>query len=371
MQKNCFGYPVEFVDDLFGESTVLSDSLREISGSDKPRVQIVADLNVVQHFKGLGAQIGRYVQDHNIVLAGKPVVVTGGERVKCDGMQSSHRMNSALLSAQLRHNDIVLAIGGGSILDLAGYSAAQVRGGVKIVRVPTTPAAMMDAALADYAAIDTTTVKDALRVRSEPAAVFIDTAFASSVLDGVWNCGIGEALRLAIAYDAGFYEKIESLGPAYVSRDPGALEEIVKEAVALRAKKGKTDFGMWATMRMEPMSGYKMPHGYGVAIGICVELAYSVERGYVKAEERDMVVRLLGEYNALDVLRHAVPVLNQPDRLAEGLSAWALASGKQTITVATGIGSSRTDEIPDVDVLKRALQGVLAVSPASEPSAQA
>ena len=369
MQKNCFDYPVEFVDDLFGESTVLADALKRITGSSEPRVQIVADLNVVHHFKGLGQQIGRYVQRCGICLAGKPVVVAGGERIKNDSMQSTMRMHSALLSARLHHNDVVMAIGGGTIIDLAGYAAAQVRGGVNVVRIPTTPAAMMDAAFADYAAIDYSSVKDAIQVRSVPAAVFIDTAFASSVLDGVWRCGIGEAVRQAVAQDEKLFRRIVELCPAYVARDPKALEEIVKAVVALRAKKGKTDLGLWSAMRLEAMSKFRMPHGYGIIVGICLELAYAVECGYLSAEDRDTIIRLIGDSGALDAMRYVLPFLNQVDDLAKGFKAWELMSSSPAITVATGIGSSRTDEIPDVEAFKRSLKGFLAIQPVAEQSA--
>ena len=84
MQKNCFSYPVEFVEDAFGASDVLADTLRKVTGSDEPRVLIVADMNVVQRIEGLGSKIGRYVQEHGIRLAGSPVVIAGGEKVKAD-----------------------------------------------------------------------------------------------------------------------------------------------------------------------------------------------------------------------------------------------------------------------------------------------
>ena len=81
MQKSCYSYPVEFVEDVFGESSVLADLLKKATGSDEPKVLIVADMNVVQRTEGLGTKIGRYVQAHGIRLAGSPVVIAGGERI--------------------------------------------------------------------------------------------------------------------------------------------------------------------------------------------------------------------------------------------------------------------------------------------------
>ena len=347
MQKSCFGYPVEFADGVFGDSPVLADVLKQVARSDAPRVLIVADLNVVQRNEGIGSKIGRYVQAHGIRLAGSPVVIAGGEKAKADNLQSALKVISAILSAQLGRNDVVLALGGGSILDVAGYAAAQTRGGVPIVRLPTTPAAMTDAAFADFAAVDSATVKDALRVPSVPAAVVIDPALAASVLDGVWRGGISEAVRLAAASDAALMRKLVKLAPAFRDREPGALRELVEAVVATRGKKGPVRWGLWSALRLESMSGYKLPHGYAVAIGVCIDLGYSVEKGLMKAGDRDKVVGLLDACGALDGLNHSGHLFSQADSLLCGIDAWALTAGSAALPVSVGIGKLGEDLEPD------------------------
>ena len=347
MQKSCLSYPVEFAEDAFGESDVLAKTLKKVTGSDEPKVLIVADMNVVQRIEGLGSKIGRYVQEHGIRLAGSPVVIGGGEKVKADNLQSALKIVSEMLSAKIGCNDVVLAIGGGTILDIAGYAAAQVRGGVKLVRMPTTPAAMMDAAYADYAAVDSATVKDALRVPSLPAAVIIDAGFAATVLDGVWRGGISEAVRLAVTTDSSLLKKVEGLAEAYRARDCKALQELVRAVHAVRARKGGTAFAEWAAFRLESMSGYKLPHGYAVSIGICIDLGYAVEKGALKPEVRERVLGLLGSCGALDGLNHSGHLLNQPENLLFGLDAWALSPGNAGIAIPCGVGKSRVEAEPD------------------------
>ena len=365
MQKSCFSYPVEFVEDVFGESAVLADLLKKVTGAEEPKVLIVADMNVVQRIEGLGSKIGRYVQAHGIRLAGSPVVVPGGEKTKADNLQSALKVVSAVLSAKLGRNDVVLALGGGAILDVAGYAAAQARGGVPLVRLPTTPAAMMDAAFADYAAVDSATVKDALRVPSVPAAVVIDTGFAPSVLDGVWRGGIGEAVRLAVASDAAFMKRLVKVLPAYRERDPAALAAIVADVCKVRAKKGATPVGQWAALRLESMSGYKLPHGYAVSIGFCIDLGYAVEAGLMKAGDRDGVVRMLGECGALDGLNHSSHLLGQADNLLFGLDAWALSSGSPALVVPAGIGKSKEVAEPDRGIYRKVFKDIVSAPAAS------
>ena len=359
MQKSCYSYPVEFVEDAFGASSVLADTLRKVTGSESPKVLIVADLNVVQRTEGLGSRIGRYVQEHGISLAGSPVVIAGGEKIKADNLQSALTVVSAILSAKIGRRDVVLAIGGGTILDVAGYAAAQVRGGVPIVRLPTTPAAMMDAAFASFAAVDSASVKDALRVPSIPAAVIIDVNFAMTVLDGVWRGGIGEAVRLAVASDASLMKKLVKLAPAYQARDKEALTDIVKAVVSVRAKKGETPLALWVALRLESMSGYKLPHGYAVAIGLCVELGYSVEKGLLKSKDRDSAVEILRVCGALDGLAHSGHLLGQAENVLLGLDAWALSSGEASRVIVCGVGKSSVEDEPDRAVLERVLKNLI------------
>ena len=362
MQKSCFGYPVEFTEDVFGESDVLADTLRKITGSNEPKVLIVADMNVVQRVEGLGSKIGRYVQSHGIRLAGSPVVLAGGEKIKADNLQSALKIVSEMLSAKIGRDDVVLAIGGGTLLDVAGYAAAQVRGGVKFVRLPTTPAAMMDAAYAEFAAVDSATVKDALRVPSVPAAVVVDTSFAASVLDGVWRGGIGEAVRLAVASDSALLKKVESLADAYRDRDGSALSEIVRAVHAVRAKKGGTRLAQWAALRLESMSGYKLPHGYAVSIGVCIDLGYAVQKGLLKPADRDRVVELLRACGALDGLLHSEHLLGQADNLLCGIDAWALSFGAEAFPVCQGLGKSGVVSGPDREVYRIVLKELSAAS---------
>ena len=362
MQKSCFNYPVEFVEDAFGDSDVLAETLRTVTGSDEPKVLIVADMNVVQRIEGLGSKIGRYVKDHGIRLAGSPVVLAGGEKIKADNLQSALKIVSEMLQAKIGRDDVVLAIGGGTLLDVAGYAAAQVRGGVKLVRLPTTPAAMMDAAYAEFAAVDSATVKDALRVPSVPAAVVIATGFAASVLDGVWRGGIGEAVRLAAASDSALLKKVESLADAYRNRDGSALSEIVRAVHAVRAKKGGTRLAQWAALRLESMSGYKLPHGYAVSIGVCIDLGYAVQKGLMKPADRDRVVGLLRSCGALDGLVHSGHLLGQDDNLLCGIDAWTLAFGIEAFPVCRGLGKSGVISAPDREVYRMVLRGLSAPS---------
>lgn len=334
MQKNSLGYPVEFISNPFGETPELAQI---VAGG---RIFIVADVNVVQRVGGIGTKIGRYVQTHGLALAGSPVVLSGGEKCKSDWDTGVGQVIEAALEAKIGHADTVLAIGGGAVLDVAGYMASQLRGGIRLVRMPTTPAAMIDAAFATQAAVNFGGVKDALKVSSVPTAVVIDPAMAESVLDGVWNAGMSEAVRHAAVLDAALFKRMVKLSPDYFARKPEALDELARSVCASRQKKGSSNFALWSAQRLESMSEYRLPHGHAVVAGIMIDTAYAVECGLMKPEDRAALVGLLAGCKTFDGLAHCRRQLEQIESLLKGLNAMELATGSSEIVLPTALGKA-------------------------------
>lgn len=341
-------YPIKLVEDVFAEGdTTLVDTIKSVAGAESPRIAVIADANVVQRTEGLGRKMGAYFKAHGIVLAASPVVISGGEKIKMDNLQSLSLVANSLLDAKLGVNDAIIALGGGSVLDVAGFAAAQVRGGLKVVRMPTTVASMIDAAYADNAAIDSIAVKDAFRIRCEPAAVVVDPLFAKTVLDGVWRAGFAESLRYAAIADAPLAKRLAKRAAAIHERDYDAFKDSVSECIASRAGRPCAPFALWNAARLEAMSGYKLPHGYAVAIAMCLDCAFAVKEGKMKESDQELVCRALAECGALDGLAHSVHLLSQSDNLLRGLDALALSAGTDTISVPGALGKCVELASPD------------------------
>ena len=355
MRKNSLSYPVEFTTDVFGkDNDVLAETLRKVSGSEHPRVMLVADMNVVQHTEGLGTKIGAYVQTHGIELVSAPTVIAGGEKIKCDSLRSSLQVVSAALDAKIGCEDVMLVLGGGTLFDVAGWAAAQVRGGVKLVRVPTTPAAMIDGAFADNAALDSANIKDALKVPCVPAAVVIDASFAKTVLDGVWRGGFAAAVKMAVTTDKDFVKQLVEIAPTFKERAPETLERLVKSAYESRIAKGSDTFGEWAALRLEAMSSYKLPHGYALALGVLIDSYFANQQGLLKDKDLEAIEKMLADSGAKEGASHSHHLVQQTDSLLAGLSAWRL-SHPDGIVVPAGLGKSKKVENPDREAMKTAL----------------
>ncbi len=342
------GYPIKVVENVFaqGEKT-LADILKSVTGSENPRVAVVADANVVQRTEGLGRNMGVYFKDNGISLAGAPVVVSGGEKIKSDNFQTVSMVANTLVDAKLGVNDVVIALGGGSVIDVASFASAQVCGGLKVVRMPTTVAAMMDAAFSESAAIDALAVKDAFRIRCAPAAVVVDPLFAKTVLDGVWRAGFAEGLRYAAVCDGALAKRLAKRAEAIHERDYDAMRDSISECVESRAGGSFVPFALWCAARLESMSGYKLPHGYAVAIAMCLDCAFAVKMKKMKESDQELVCRALADCGALDGLAHSSHLLGQVDGLVNGLDVLARASGSDSMFVPGALGKSVEIASPD------------------------
>ena len=301
-------YPAEIVEDAFGKDNTLA---RALNGAN---VLIVADTNVIQRHPRLGVRIGRYASANGVSLVGAPVVMGGGEKIKLGDFAPMRSVLDAAISAGLGPDDRILAIGGGTLMDVAGYAAAQVRGGVGVVRVPTTPAAMLGAAFSDVAALDAPDEKDAYVLPCEPKAVVIDTSFADTVLGGVWSGGIAEAVRLGVANDPELLGTVSALADSFAHRDMSSFREIVAATLLSRRRHGSTDLGLASAGAFEQKSNWKLPHGYAVSIGILADLNEAIKAGEARSGEFAVAREILDKCGALDGLRHSRHIL--PPELA-------------------------------------------------------
>ncbi len=347
------------IDDIFGAGhQKFCAALKEIAGTENPRVMLVADFNVVQQNPELGGKIGKCFQAGGIQLCGKPAVLSGGEKIKSDALATVMRAMHAMLDAKIGRDDIVLALGGGALLDVAGYAAKQIRGGVKLVRLPTTVASMIDGAWSDTAAVNTVNVKDALKIPCRPEGVFVDYSFARTVLDGVWRAGFAEAARLAAACDASLMDLLEKHAEDIKNRDYEAMREVVSHCLETRKHGSAKEIGEWSAMRLETMSGYKLPHGYAMTIGLMIDAKYAMIKGYLSEAEEARIAKFLVDCGAADGVAHSGHLLAQPDNVLFGLDAWELSHGKASLNFPASGAKTVVEEKIDREAMRNAINMV-------------
>lgn len=289
------------------ENTTIRDLLLLDQPNKVPRVLIFADDHVVSANPGLLAAIRSYARAHAEVLdmAGEPVILPGGEPCKND-FALVQQCWQAINDAALDRHSYIFVIGGGAALDLVCFAASTAHRGIRHVRFPTTTLSQGDGGVGVKNGVNYFGKKNWVGSFSVPFAVVNDFAFLESLPVRERRNGIIEAIKVSLIRDKAFFEEIEGLAGALASLEQPALERLVQRSAELHVEHIATggdpfelgsarplDFGHWAAHKLEQITHFQVTHGEAVAIGMAVDLVYSVKKGILAAATAERVLGLI------------------------------------------------------------------------------
>jgi 3-dehydroquinate synthase len=303
-----FEYPVYFTSGVLTPSNLLLRDVVARSADQTPSdLVVVLDQGVLDHHPGLLDRIAEYGQRHRTVLrlAGPVLVVPGGETVKNDAhhVDAIHR---AINEAGLCRHSYVVAIGGGAVLDAAGYAAATAHRGIRLIRVPTTVLAQDDSAMGVKNGINAFGKKNYLGTFAPPFAVINDITFLETLPDRHWRAGVSEAIKAALIKDRAFFDFLEEQAAAIKARDLTAMEQVIRRCAVLHlshiasggdpfelGSSRPLDFGHWSAHKLEQLTDHRLSHGEAVAIGMALDTTYSYLAGFLPEDDWRRIMSLL------------------------------------------------------------------------------
>jgi len=327
---------------------VLSDIL---AAADSPATRIlpVIDEGLLAHWPDLPRLIREYARSHARVmrLAEDIVTIPGGETCKND-RTAFERILQAIHTARICRQSFVLAIGGGAVLDVAGFAAATAHRGVRLIRMPTTTLAQGDSGVGVKNGINAFGKKNFIGTFAPPWAVINDETFLASLSERDWRCGAAEAVKVALVKDAAFFEEIARVAPLLRQRDQPAMSAVVARSARLHlqhitsggdpfelTQARPLDFGHWAAHKLEQMTRFELRHGEAVAMGVALDSVCSTIRGWLAPTELQRilaVLRTLGFELFHPAMRDAAQLLSGLEEFREHLG------GRLTLTMLRGIG---------------------------------
>ena len=303
-----FEYPVYFTSGVLTPSNLLLRDVVARSADQTPSdLVVVVDQGVVDHHPALLENIAEYGQRHRTVLriAGPVVVVPGGETVKND-QRHVDAVHRAINEAGLCRHSYVVAIGGGAVLDAAGYAAATAHRGIRLIRVPTTVLAQDDSAMGVKNGINAFGKKNYLGTFAPPFAVINDTTFLHTLPDRHWRAGVSEAIKAALIKDRSFFDFLEEHAAAIKARDLAAMEQVIRRCAVLHlshiasggdpfelGSSRPLDFGHWSAHKLEQLTDHRLSHGEAVAIGMALDTTYSYLAGFLPEDDWRRIISIL------------------------------------------------------------------------------
>lgn len=256
-----------------------------------------------------------------------------------------------LAREHLTRSDCVVALGGGVAGDMAGFAAAVYLRGIRCVQLPTTLLAAVDSSVGGKTAIDLAAGKNLAGAFLQPAAVLCDTDCLRSLPAAVFADGAAEAIKTGVLSGETLFSLFEdgtlTDAPAEIIArciryKAGVVERDEKE----RGERRKLNLGHTAGHAIEKCSGYAIPHGHAVAVGLAVMARASERLGWAEPGVSARIAACL-EKNGLPT---------GTDYPAEALAQAALADKKRsgdsiTIVVPRAIGGCELKRIPVTELL--------------------
>lgn len=356
-----FDYKVFFTTHLFNkENPILQDFLSVQKKSDiPPRIFFVLDERVVAHHPDLIAGIKSYFQQFpSLHLVDDMLIIPGGEVVKNDE-QLLYKIIAAVNKNKIDRHSYLVAIGGGSVLDLAGYAAAISHRGIRHIRIPTTVLSQNDSGVGVKNGVNFFSKKNFLGTFAPPVAVFNDFHFLTTLEDVDWRSGISEAIKVALIKDASFFEWLTDNAVLLANRDMPAMKYLIRHCADLHMQHIRSgdpfemgssrplDFGHWSAHKLEQLTNFSIRHGEAVAIGIALDSVYSYLSNRLSKEALDRILNLI-KILGLDITHPLLEATNDKSPLIQGLEEFREhLGGKLTITLLNGIGKG--EEVHEMD----------------------
>ena len=212
--------------------------------------------------------------------------VAGGERSK--RMRRLERILEWLAEQRIERDEPLLAVGGGTVGDLAGTAAALFARGLPLVQVPTTWLAQADSAIGGKVAVDLSHAKNAVGAFWPPVEVRSDVGALRSLPPRLRRDGMAESVKSALIGDAALWQLIETRGRAALRADEAARYAIIERSARLKlavcdrdpfetGERRSLNLGHTVGHALEVESGYRLRHGSAVALGL--RAAASIARG--------------------------------------------------------------------------------------------
>ncbi len=308
---------------------------------------VVTDENVARHcLPALEASFDAAAIRHH------RIVVPAGEGSKSWPM--FQRVCEGVVAAKAERGDLVVALGGGVVGDLAGFAAATVRRGMRFVQIPTTLLAQVDSSVGGKTAINSEHGKNLVGAFHQPSLVLADTGALASLPPREFRAGYAEIFKYGLINDAPFLSWLENHWREVFSRGPALTEAI---AASCRSKaaivaRDETEQGDRALLNLGHTFGHalealahfnteRLNHGEGVAIGLACAFRFSARLGLCPEDDAARVEAHLRAVGLPSRVADIAGFNAGPDAILEAMyQDKKVERGALTFILARGVGQA-------------------------------
>ena len=327
------------------EDGVLNRAGEKIAPLVRPgsRAMIVSETNV---FPIYGERLKASLEKAGIHTA--EFVFEAGEPQK--QLSTVMQIYEALAENDFTRSDIIVTLGGGVAGDMGGFAAATFLRGIDFVQVPTSLLAQVDASVGGKTGVDLPFGKNLVGAFHQPRLVLADPETLSTLPEAYFTDGMGEVIKYGCIADAALFDKLEQ-GQVIdhleetICRCVLCKKHFVEEDTNDKGQRMILNFGHTFGHAVEACSGYTVPHGCSVAIGMAIIARAAARRGICTEDPCAQILALLRQYGLpteTDFRRDALTDAARSDK--------QIADGKLHLIVPERIGCCRIETVPAADI---------------------
>lgn len=366
-----FSYPVQFTEHAFATSNQhLKQLLQSIAQqSEQIKVMVIVDSGITTHNSAFTQSVADYLQQSPISLLTAPVILPGGEAVKDESQ--INQLYQTFWHHNVDRHAIVIAIGGGALLDAVGYACATFHRGVKLLRMPSTVLAQNDAGVGIKNGYNRLNAKNLIGTFAPPHGVLNDFALLNSLSTRDQRAGLAEAVKVAAIRSEAFFNWLEDNAHLLAQFDAKASQYAIKECARLHLKQitgagdpfetgsaRPLDYGHWSAHKLESLTQYQVRHGEAVAIGMALDALYATATGLLATEDSERVLQLLQNLG-FELWHPALLFRNEDNQNAilQGVEEFRQhLGGELCITLLHNIGTGKEVNSLDLARLQSAIE---------------
>ncbi|HLJ69366.1 MAG TPA: 3-dehydroquinate synthase [Chloroflexota bacterium] len=290
------GSEIVFERGLMGSGRRLFDRAG-ISG----RLVIVTDA-VIRESQAVKALLDRFTAWREPAHAPVMVVLPAGEQHKT--LRSAEQVYRACLSARVDRSATIVGVGGGVICDIAGFAAATYLRGIRLVLVPTTLVAQVDAAIGGKTGVDFEGTKNIVGAFHPAERIMVDPELLQTLPDSALADGLAEIVKIGAVFSDDLLQRTERLSTprdvledfATIRRAAELKAQVVQRDPYERGERALLNFGHTVGHGIEAASGYRLSHGTSISVGMVAETWLAERKGIADTGLGDRLRALLGHF---------------------------------------------------------------------------
>lgn len=277
-------------------------------------------------------------------------IFPAGEEYK--NLDTVRKLYEFLILKRYDRSDVLVALGGGVVGDLCGYTAATYLRGIRFIQIPTTLLSQVDSSIGGKTGVDFDAYKNMVGAFHMPILVYTNTATLLTLTQEQFCCGMGEIIKHGLIKNSGYYRWIEEHKELILARDPAVCETMILESDKIKravvekdpTEKGERallNFGHTLGHAIEKLMQFQLMHGQCVALG-CAAAAYlSAKRGELDMEDVEGIREMLHQFGLPSALGNWG--LSSEEIVAATKNDKKMESGKIKFVLLHKIGDAYVD----------------------------